>query len=229
MHVLNSIEINLDVDRVLRGMGTNPEVIRTRRQGVTAAAEWALRQGMPLLQPRVAYSHFDVLGLRHERLRLQGDRLMSGKLIAQHLGAASEIIAVICTIGGELEAMASQVLYDEPLYGFALDGLGTAAIEALANEAYNRFEEEAMNVGLETSLPLSPGMLGWEVEVGQRQLFSLVDSSSIGVSLTESSMMLPLKSLSMVVGLGRGLGEKGRTCDYCAFNETCRYQDHYSS
>ena len=69
-------------------------------------------------------------------------------------------------------------------------------------------------------------MIGWSVEEGQRQLFDLLDASAIGVELTEGDIMLPLKSLSMVIGLGGDLGVKGRTCDYCTMRDVCRFQNH---
>jgi hypothetical protein len=35
-------------------------------------------------------------------------------------------------------------------------------------------------------------------------------------------------SLSQVLGFGLEMNLKGRSCDYCNLNQTCRYQDHYA-
>jgi hypothetical protein len=70
-------------------------------------------------------------------------------------------------------------------------------------------------------------MQGWPVEVGQRQIFEILNPSQIDIQLTASYLMIPRKSLSMVIGLGSNILEKGTTCDYCSMKETCRYQDHY--
>jgi hypothetical protein len=71
-------------------------------------------------------------------------------------------------------------------------------------------------------------MLGWTVEVGQRQIFDLLDSSKIDVTLTESMLMIPKKSLTHILGIGVDMLELGTSCDYCSLRETCRYQDHYA-
>jgi hypothetical protein len=58
---------------------------------------------------------------------------------------------------------------------------------------------------LATTAPLYPGILGWELAAAQTQLFSLVDASAIGVTLNSSFLMIPTKSVSMVIGVGTRL------------------------
>jgi len=40
-------------------------------------------------------------------------------------------------------------------------------------------------------MPLNPGMIGWSVDIGQPEIFSLLDCEEIDVSLTDSYMMVP--------------------------------------
>jgi hypothetical protein len=67
-------------------------------------------------------------------------------------------------------------------------------------------------------------MDGWPVEEGQPQIFDLVDAAEIGLVLLPSGMMVPRKSLSMVIGLGADVSAKGVPCDYCSMAERCRYR-----
>jgi len=55
-----------------------------------------------------------------------------------------------------------------------------------------------------------------------------IERQQIGVCVTPTWVMLPRKSLSMVLGIGMRMVEAGKTCDYCTLRETCRYQDHYA-
>jgi hypothetical protein len=228
MPVLADLEVDIDIDKVLRGMGGDPAQLRARRPQLVEIAEWAIEEGRMLLEPAASYSQYIVHSLSHERLSLGDKRFLSGPLITEHLAPTREIAAILCTIGGNLEEVVSQLILEDPIRGLALDGLGNAAIEILANKICSILDEQAQESGFSTTIPLSPGMIGWPVEVGQRQIFSLVDGSSIGLSLEESLMMRPRKSISMVVGIGEALGVKSRTCDYCSLKETCRYQDHYA-
>jgi hypothetical protein len=225
MPVLTDWDLRLNVDQILRGQGADPQVIRRRSPRLVDLAARALREGGPLISPALVYRQAAVEAMVHERLKLQGGEL-AGALLAQHLAPAEAVIIILCTIGPALETSASQVIQRDPLYGMALDGLGSAAVEALANAACARFEARAAGDGLQASIPLSPGMAGWPVEQGQAQIFDLLPAELIGVSLTPAWMMLPHKSLSMVIGLGPEMAG-GTVCEYCAMRATCRYQDHY--
>ncbi len=226
MPVMTDWALELDVDQVLRAQGADPGIIRARRPALVALAERALEAGRPLLQPKVACTRFTATGLRHERLTLDGGALQ-GPLVAQHLGAAEQVIVMVCTIGEAVDAEISRQMDHDPAFALALDGVGSAAAEALAAEACSRFEQEAIGRNWHASLPLSPGMVGWPVQEGQAQIFSLVNAGEAGVQLTEGGMMVPRKSLSLVLGLGSKIEAAGSACAYCTLHETCRYQDHY--
>jgi hypothetical protein len=173
------------------------------------------------------YRELDVETLRHERLVLTDGLILSGELVAEHLGPAERIVAILCTVGKSLESYAAEISKTDIIYGLALNGVGSAAVEALANAACKHFETQAENLGMQSSIPVSPGMIGWPVEVGQPEIFEILEPEHIDVQLTEYGLMIPYKSLTMVLGFGSSMITAGRTCDYCAMRETCRYQDHY--
>lgn len=225
--ILRNWRERLDVDSVLRGQGADPTAIRARSPALIKFAEGALAEGIPLLAPRVIYRRLAVESVRHQRIALAGRGLLTGKLVAEHFAAAREIVVIAATIGGQLEDRISQALKRDIMHALALDGLGTAAIETLAIATCRYFSEAAAGQGMETTIPLSPGMTGWPLEVGQKEIFSLLDADKIGLRLTGSSLMIPRKSLSMVVGTGREVTKGTNTCDYCSMQATCQYRDHY--
>ena len=226
MPVLSDWVLELEVDQVLRGQGADPAVLRLRRPALVAQAERALQAGAPLLQPKVAYARLTARGLRHERLVLDGG-VLEGSLIAQHFAGASQVVIMVCTIGAALEDEVARQMDVDPVFALALDGLGSAAAEALGGMACRSFEREAETRGWHASLPLSPGMIGWPVPEGQGQIFALLDPGEAGVRLTETGMMIPRKSLSLVLGIGETMTVGDSACSFCSLNATCRYQDHY--
>jgi hypothetical protein len=137
------------------------------------------------------------------------------------------VIAILATIGEDLERQVSQIWDSNMVYALALDGAGSAAVEALANAACLYFETRAAEEGMQASIPLSPGMVDWPVPEGQPQLFQLLGDAATEVQLTPSYIMVPQKSLTMVMGIGADVKTSGRTCDFCNMRDTCRYQDHY--
>jgi hypothetical protein len=227
MTILDKWDLRLDVDVVLRSQGADPAAIRKRSPSLVESTERALEEGNPLLQPRVIARRLLIEDLHHEWVKLEGDGRLTGELLAQHMGGAQEAAIVLCTVGEALERRAADVSKEDAIYGLALDGVGSAGVKALANAACALFEEEATEEDSQVTIPLSPGMVGWPVEQGQPQIFDLLDAGEIDVRLTEGMMMLPRKSLTFVLGIGKELIAGGRTCDYCSLKATCRYRDHY--
>jgi hypothetical protein len=220
-------DIGLDVDTVLRCQGADPAVLRERNPRLVDLTERAIDEGAAFLNPSVHQHRRKVLGFTLPELHLHGGSSLSGELISQHLSTASEVVAVLCTIGPELEAHAAQVLAQDPAFGLALDGVGSASVEVLAQSICSEVDSHARIVGQQTTIPLSPGMLGWPLEEGQAQLFALWGDEALNIRLTQSFMMVPSKSVSMLIGIGADVQQVGRPCDYCSERETCRYQDQH--
>lgn len=124
---------------------------------------------------------------------------------ANLLNPALECFAAVTTIGAELgEKIRELDAEGNLLHAYILDMLGTVALD----EAHKAFREA---VGSYVSLKnwgagpvMQPGSLeGWPVE-DQDSLLKLLPTKSIGVTLNERHVMLPLKSTSCLVGVGPG-------------------------
>lgn len=217
--------LEITADDVLRGQGADPTAVKARSPRLFHLAEEALEEGLKLAEPQVVQERYTVESVGHDRLQLTGGTSLRGEEIVHHLAPATEIAVVVCTIGPALDERSSAVMDEDIIRGLALYGVGSAAVEALADAVCRQIELEAEERGLKTTIPLSPGMIGWSVEEGQPQIFQLVDAGRIGVALNPGGVMTPLKSLSMMIGLGRNVADGGLTCDYCAMKETCRHRE----
>ncbi|HZY44674.1 MAG TPA: hypothetical protein VFF70_07995, partial [Anaerolineae bacterium] len=188
--VLRDWPLNIDVDMVLRGQGADARVIRQRRPQLIDIAQRAIEDGQQLIKPAVVYRRVPVASLHHENLVLKNGAVLKGELLALHLAPAEQIILLVCTIGPALGQYVAEVLTTDPAYGLALDSFGSMAVEALSVAACTFFEDQARQRSLFTSVPLSPGMIGWPVDKGQPQIFSLLAADLIGVTLNEYALMI---------------------------------------
>ncbi len=222
---LSDWKLNIDVDMVLRGQGADPAVVRRRRPRLIEIAGQALEEGLTLIKPAVVYRILPVKYMRHEVFHLASGGKLTGAPLVQHLAGSQKIAFIVCTLGSALEQRVSALLPMDSSYAFALDGFGTVALEALGMETCAKLEIGFRADGFFTSIPLSPGINGWSVGVGQSQIFSLIDAAQIGISLNESAQMVPHKSTSMILGVNSSPYIAGRTCDFCNMKETCRYQN----
>jgi hypothetical protein len=222
MPLWTEFHLDLDVDDVLRGQGADPETIRARRPALVEAAGRALTEGRALIHPIACVRELEIRERRHERLLLEGGAL-SGPLVARHLASARRVALAVCTIGGQLEQGAARLLPDQPPLALALDGLGNAAVEKLGQRVCRQIAAGAESAGLQAGTPLSPGAAGWPVEIGQPQVFALLDPGQAGVRLTSGGMMVPRKSMSFALGLGVEM-PGADPCEVCSLVETCRYR-----
>ncbi|MBU0508432.1 hypothetical protein KKH27_06310, partial [bacterium] len=92
---------------------------------------------------------------------------------------------------------------------FALASMLDAAASVAADVAAQRIEDHFGELLLEDGragpntgiVRYSPGYCGWDI-TGQERLFAYLSQDQIGVSLNESNLMEPLKSVSGVVIAG---------------------------
>ncbi len=111
--------------------------------------------------------------------------------------------------------------------GLLLDGIGSAAVNSLAQEVCKLIAHEASLRNYQASSPLSPGGRSFPLSE-QWQLFKLVPAEEIGVRLTSTGLMVPRKSVSMVIGIGPQMPTwtKAEACARCNLGRTCRYRIH---
>jgi len=219
------VDLRIGVDAVLRGQGADPVLIRKRSPRLAAIAQTAIDKSLHLIKPKVIKRRFEVIRLAHNSLEFDGGKYISGSQIIDHLAGASEVVIVVCTIGEEINIYASQVMNEDIVQGLAIDGVGSAAVEALGNAVCREIELEAASRGLSTTTPLSPGMIGWGIAEGQPIIFDLLEPSQQDIELTPSCLMVPRKSLSMIIGIGPDFRSDKKICDYCSMRNTCVYQE----
>jgi len=223
MTILNHLQIHPTVNHILLAQGIDPQVVKFRRPMVAQKAELALQTGSPLLKPIVASCSLRVDGITHNSVLFSGGNPIHSELLAQEMKSAKQMHLCVCSIGMEIEKKSHDAMEDDPALGLALDALGSAAVELLIQETCGHFKR-LLPDGWHLSQPLGPGMENWPVSTGQPQIFDRVDTQAIGVSLTESFLMLPIKSASFVLGSSPIPFNLGSICDFCAVRDTCRYR-----
>jgi hypothetical protein len=96
---------------------------------------------------------------------------------------------------------------NEPALGSMLDGIASERADAAATYLGRSFLDHLTDTGQAEPdtrvLPYSPGYCGWHI-TGQHRLFAHLDPGQIGIQLSESCLMSPLKSVSGVLVAGPG-------------------------
>jgi Vitamin B12 dependent methionine synthase, activation domain len=156
------------------------------------------------------------------KVKLNGDsffidnRLFScGKIIYSSLKNSETIAFLISSIGEELECWSKHFMYNnEMLKGYLIDKIASELVEQLADKTELMLEDELKEIELEATNRYSPGYCGWSV-ADQQNLFSLLPAKFCGVSVNDNSMMIPIKSVSAVIGVGKNVEKKNYECSIC--------------
>lgn len=142
-----------------------------------------------------------------------------GKIILRQLRGSEAYTLFICTSGIEFEAY-QQRLTDEGdmVRVFIADALGSVIAEKCADQMEVHLQESIDKLGWHHTNRFSPGYCGWHVSQ-QQLLFPLFQWHTCGVHLTDSSLMLPIKSVSGIIGLGKEVRKLEYTCGLCNFEK----------
>jgi hypothetical protein len=210
--VLDPLGISHDPTELMRflGYGTAKTKHRIPPDEVMRICE----AGQSFLTPKASYAVYPAV-YEGSRDLVLGNVTIHGK-VATFLAQSEQIAVFVVTAGGAISERArAAASAGKVLEAWALDALGSYAAEATA-DALSRYLEQRIGVSGATSQRYSPGYCGMAIGE-QSALFRLVDASSIGVSLSESMLMQPLKSISGILGIGQpgAFGAAGSPCELC--------------
>ena len=121
--------------------------------------------------------------------------------LALALGKSKRLIVFVITIGPRVDEQIRNYM-DEGFgsKGFILDALGSAAVENMVERFHKDSDRKLREEGKAATLRFSPGYCDWPV-TEQKKLFSLLPAGELKVSLTESCLMIPRKTVSGVFGI----------------------------
>lgn len=199
--------MKLNIDEALRYLGvkSDPDGV-LHAQLIPLAA--ALQRGV---RPRSTWVLTDKAALA-----LPGHT--AGKMLAD----CQQCAVLVCTLGAEFDLWVRREQMRDMARAAMLDALGSAYIEAACDAA-----EEAIRArlpGLYLTDRFSPGYGDLPLAV-QPTLLTLAGGSRIGVTLTDTMLMVPQKSVTAIIGLAdKQQMARIRGYAYCALNQSCEYR-----
>jgi hypothetical protein len=225
MNIKRDWIIDLDEEHMVRlqGAGFARLLEQSNRRD---AWQVALAEARALVEPAAVWDVFPMRETRHDHVLLANGVRIGGGPVTRVVGGASDLIVAVCTVGPAIENRASDVQRSrEMFHAMMLSDLGSWAVDAVRQQLCRWLEEDATRHGLHVSASLSPGESEWSVS-DQPAIFSLLDTRPIGVSLSESMVMSPIKSLSLIMGIGaQPMGVTGGSnCDFCTIRDRCTYR-----
>ncbi len=156
-------------------------------------------------------------------IEIHGIQFETGNIIHKMLRFAETYAFFVATVGPGPELMARKLM-DDGLYleGYITDLIASSLAESVANQVHEQIRTLAEREGLKITNRYSPGYCSWDV-AEQQKLFSLFPSEFCSVTLSDSSLMSPIKSISGVIGIGAEVTYSNYTCEICPM-KTCMFR-----
>ena len=220
MKTVENMQLTLNEEEILRLLSSTKGSRRKKRK----ASEEILQNihdemvsSMVLIKPKGVYKIVDSSSLEPSFLFKKSEKT----------------IIAVCTIGKELEQKGTQLIQKGELaQGVIIDAIASHAAEMTAEYLNMLILEDIKDVFKDKKFTsrFSPGYCQWELGAGQETIFNLLNTEKIGVALSETMMMDPIKSVSFAINIGdeidEELGKRGcETCDMinCPYRRVKQY------
>jgi len=196
MPVFLDMKVPVPVDEVLRRLGKKRKMEISGELAKLVNEEVVTCQ--KLMAPKGVYERFDISMDRPGTIEIRDGLTIESADLFDWMENCDEIVVLVVTIGGAIHARTGELVEaGEVTRGMIVDAIGSETVEELANLLNRTIENTVRRM---TTKRYSPGYGDWEV-TDQEALIALADAERIGVSVNESSLMVPEKSISAVIGL----------------------------
>jgi hypothetical protein len=216
---LDSALIALDINSILHHLGYD-------RTSVPEFANEIIQEILhcipSLVSPQCTISIFDEKNVSFDKISMtcMQDTFLTQPIITKRLRSASTVAFFVCTIGKQFEEWSKhEIDSGDLLKGYIIDHIASEVVERIADQMELRLDEIIIKRGWERTNRYSPGYCDWSVSE-QHKLFSYFPLNPCGVTLTESALMIPIKSVSGVIGLGPNAIRRDYECSLCKL-ENC--------
>ena len=207
------------VDDALRFMGV-PKEARSGEMAERAYRTFELLEGF--IRPRRVWGRFSVLaddrGIRLD----EAVRIESGSL-ARLMAHSRECWVMAVTLGPEVDRRILLAQKQDMLDGMALDACASVRADALCDEVEREIFRE-LREGEHPTMRFSPGY-GDAPLTASADLIALLDATRrIGLAMTRSYMMTPIKSVTALIGISDRNEDRTRDCSRCSAGPDCPYR-----
>ena len=128
------------------------------------------------------------------------DVTLHSRDLGVNLKDCSQVALLAATIGPQVDALIRRYSSLDPVYASILQATGAMFIEEVVDLVNDEIKKIAASQGLKTKPRYSPGFGDVPLEV-QKDFFRLLPCTRIGLTLMDTLIMAPEKSVTAFVGL----------------------------
>ena len=172
------------------------------------------------LRPNYVYRTADIE--IHENGLIIGGINFEGNDIKKHLEGCSKAVLMAVTVSAEADKMIRQLSVNNMTEALAVDCLCSSAVEQVCNKAETEIFSQIK--APYRTWRFSAGYGDLPIAVQKDILYFLNAQRRIGLTVTESCLLMPSKSVTAVVGISEEpLKPQKKGCAVCSMRDRCAF------
>lgn len=173
--------------------------------------------------PRYVYRVFDVESCKEGVRAVETDMILYGNSIQEHLKNCQKAVFFAATISSGIDKMLRIAQIRDITKAFIMDSLASVAIEQVCDKFEMLLKREYTDYYQTFRFGLGYGDLPIEQ---QKDFIKLLNAQKlIGLSVSDSSMLIPTKSVTAVIGLSKEeIKGVARGCQTCNLRDRCQFR-----
>lgn len=209
----------LKKDEVLRYLGYKGQKIPI---DIDKSIEFNISKIVSICNPKFTYMISDIK-IVDNAVNLKGTNLiLEGKDILNHLKGSVKCVTLACTLGAEFDKELLRLQRKSMSDAVIFDACSTAFIEEFADKCEEEILSPFKNDGYYSNFRFSPGYGDLPLTSQKDILNCLEAGKKIGLTVTDSGLLLPQKSITAFIGVFDTPQQKLTSkCDNCKNKNTC--------
>jgi hypothetical protein len=217
--------LNLQKSELLHMYGNHDDDLLTQSQW-----ERMLDELKPSNQMQGGYYIYDdiLFDKKQKTMSFGGITFNLGTILFPRFKNVEKIAVTICTAGANLDIVSKRYIeLGEILFGYSLDALGAVIAEKVLERLRDNLKNSMHEIGYSITGCYCPGYCDWPLSE-QKKIFRLLPEKFCNVVLSDSCLMVPLKSISGLIGIGINVQEDFPQCRICTMANCYMRKEAYS-
>lgn len=210
----------LKKDEVLRYLGYKGQAIS---QEINKTIDFYMSRITSLCNPKFFHIISDTEICENSVILSGTNLVLEGLDIKNHLIGSKKCITLAATLGSEFDRELLKLQTRSMTDAVIFDACGTAFIESFADNCEDEILSPLKDAGYHSNFRFSPGYGDLPLTLQKDIVNCLQLQKMIGLTVTDSGLLLPQKSITAFIGLFDKPQEKLRSkCENCKNKDTCK-------
>ncbi|MEG1448399.1 MAG: methionine synthase [Oscillospiraceae bacterium] len=207
----------INIDEVLKYLGyKGGNIPKEEIDEIYKISEMAIE----VARPKYCYGEYPI-EITESGVKVSGTTLfLGGQDIKKHLANSERCVLFAATLGLDVDIFLRQNSHDVKKT-LIFDCCASDLVERLCDEFENRLRSEKTAQGLFLTSRFSCGYGDLKIDL-QREFVAVLNATrQIGLNVSSSNLLIPTKSVTAILGVGKKQSQKAYSCDICFLKNSC--------